>query len=309
MEENNKDFYQTGSTSQDDQTAGILNDTDTTVQQDISAQQNVNAEQNTAEQQNANAQYEQRPSQLYGRTAYQQQNAQNQPNGNAYGYQNNNPYGSQNIYQNNNPYGNQNGYQNNNPYGNQNGYQNNPYGNQNGYQNNNQNYYNNPNGSFNRAYGNPNGKVSNVFCYILLVIMPLANIVSILMYNMVFNLMEGLSYADFETEYMQKVMQLSGEPAYLLLAMLTYALGIGYIVFVILDIVKIHKQQYKITGLILFAIFLKPGYYIWRAHVLGEKKTIPVIYTIGYCSLVLGQVIFFIVRVMTISMEMVEAMY
>lgn len=271
MEENNKEIYQTGSSepAADQQTG-----TDT------------------------NTQYEQRPSQLYGRTAYQQQN---QSNSNAYDCQNNSQYVNQNNYQNNNQYGNQNGYQNNNQYGNQNGYQNNnQYGNQNGYQNN--NWYANQSMP-------SHGKISNVFCYILLVIMPLANVISILMYNMVFKLMEGLSYADFETEYMQKIFELSGEPSYLILSLLTYGLGIGYIVFVILDIIKIHKQHYKITGLILFAIFLKPGYYIWRAHILGEKKTIPVIYTIGYSSLVLGQAVFFIVRVMSISMKMVEGMY
>ena len=244
-----------------------------------SAQQNDAAQQGSTTQQN-NGQYEQRPSQLYGRTAYQQQNAQNQVN-----------------TQNANPYGNPNGYQNNynNQYGNPNGYQNN-YNNQYNYQN---NYQKQP----------VHGKVSDIFCYFLLVIMPLSNVVSIVLYNMVFKLMEGLSYEAFYDEYMEKILELSTQPMYLTLSLLTYGLGIGFIVFAILDIVKVYRQNYKITGLILFAIFLKPGYFLWRAHVLGRKKTLPVLYTIGYCALILGQWIFFLVKVMNVSMAMVEGMY
>ena len=52
------------------------------------------------------------------------------------------------------------------------------------------------------------------------------------------------------------------------------------------------KQHYKITGLILFAIFLNPGYYIWRAHILHRKKTVPVIYTVLYSLLVLGSMVY-----------------
>lgn len=313
MEENNKDVYQPDNNSnpQDGLQTDVVNTT--AQQQNQAAQQGNDEQQSRTAQQSENTQYEQRPSQLYGRTAYQQRNqanAQNNnqygnPNGNPNGYQNNNQYGNPNGYQSNNQYGNPNGYQNNNQYGNPNGYQNNnPYGNANGYQNNYQ---------YNNAYNSQNqpvhGKVSNVFCYILLVIMPLSNIISMMMYNMVFGLMEGLSYEELYTEYVERVMELATAPGYMTLSMLTYALSIGFIVFVILDIVKVHKQNYKITGLILFAIFLKPGYYLWRAHVLGEKKTIPVLYTIGHSVLILTQIVMMVAKVMSISMTMVEGMY
>ena len=322
MEENN---YQTGNdtNAQDGMQSGAENMGTDAVNnsakqasepvQSESPQQGSTAAEGTA-QQNSET-YEQRPSQLYGRTAYQQQNQANAQNNNPY----NNQYGSQNGYNNqyNNQYGNQNGYSNqyNNQYGNQNGYNNqynNQYGSQNGYNNQYNNPYGNQNGYHNQ-YGYQNkpmhGKVSDIFCYFLLVIMPLANVISIVLYNMVFKLMEGLSYEAFESEYTAKVMELSTQPAYLAVSMLTYVVAIGYIVFVILDIVKIHKENYKITGLILFAIFLKPGYFLWRAHVLGRKKTVPVLYTIGYCALILGQWIFFVVKIMNISMAMVEGMY
>lgn len=292
MEENNKDVYQPDNNSNPQD--GLQTDAVNTAaqQQNQTAQQGNDEQQSRTAQQSENTQYEQRPSQLYGRTAYQQQNQANA--------QNNSQYGNPNGYQNNNQYGNPNGYQSNNQYGNPNGYQNNQYGNPNGYQ-------------YNHAYGYQNqpvhGKVSNVFCYILLVIMPLSNIISMMMYNMVFGLMEGLSYEELYTEYVERVMELATAPGYMTLSMLTYALSIGFIVFVILDIVKVHKQNYKITGLILFAIFLKPGYYLWRAHVLGEKKTIPVLYTIGHSVLILTQIVMMVAKVMSISMTMVEGMY
>lgn len=290
MEENN---YQSGNdtNAQDGMQSGAENMRTDAV--------NNSAQQTNTTQQNSET-YEQRPSQLYGRTAYQQQNQANA--------QNNNPYGNQNGYNNqyNNPYGNQNGYNNqyNNPYGNQNGYNNNynnQYNNQNGYRNNYQ--YNNPN----RAM---HGNVSDIFCYVLLVLMPLANIISIITYDMTIKVLQGISFTEsFYDEYMNGIVELSSQPAYMALAMISNVISIGYIVFVILDIVKIHKENYKITGLILFAIFLKPGYFLWRAHVLGRKKTGPVIYTIAYCVLILGQLIFYFARALSISMPMVESMY
>ena len=318
MEENN---YQSGNdtNAQDGMQSGAENMRTDAV--------NNSAQQTNTTQQNSET-YEQRPSQLYGRTAYQQQNQANAQNNNPYGNQNgynnqyNNPYGNQNGYnnQNSNPYGSQNGYNNqyNNPYGNQNGYNNqynNPYGNQNGYNNNYNNQYNNQNGYRNNyQYNNPNramhGNVSDIFCYVLLVLMPLANIISIITYDMTIKVLQGISFTEsFYDEYMNGIVELSSQPAYMALAMISNVISIGYIVFVILDIVKIHKENYKITGLILFAIFLKPGYFLWRAHVLGRKKTGPVIYTIAYCVLILGQLIFYFARALSISMPMVESMY
>lgn len=54
------------------------------------------------------------------------------------------------------------------------------------------------------------------------------------------------------------------------------------VVFFVLDIMAIYKAGKKIIGAILFAIFLRPAYFIWRAHLLGQKKVIPIIYTTCY---------------------------
>ena len=74
-------------------------------------------------------------------------------------------------------------------------------------------------------------------------------------------------------------------PAVSVLSVFNYVFWILYIVFLILDIVQINKAQYKITGLVLFGIFLKQGYYVWRAHVLREKMTFPIVYTVCFVLL------------------------
>ena len=87
-------------------------------------------------------------------------------------------------------------------------------------------------------------------------------------------------------------------------SVIAFALSIAMIVFLVLDIVKINKAGYKITGLILFAIFLRPGYYIWRAYILGRKKTFPIIYTVIYSLLVAGSVIYSVVGIFRMVFDM-----
>lgn len=259
-----------------------------------SGQQNQKSNPYGGQQPNDNP-YEQQPSRLYGRTAYQNQQAANQnysgQNQNQY-----NPYGGQNQY---NSYGSGNQGQYQNPYG----APNQPYGNQNGYQNNYQNNYQN-------FYQNQpvHGKVSDIFCNVLLVVMPLAAFVSMLATNMVFKIMDGMSYDDFYSSYYSEVMRLAETPGYTMLSLLSNLLTILYIVFVVIDIVKIHKENYKITGLILFAIFLRPGYYIWRAHILGRDKKLPIIYTVAFSVLLLGEFIWIFARMYQIILNMLSTM-
>ncbi len=155
--------------------------------------------------------------------------------------------------------------------------------------------YGQPNPQMNGQYGQPNpnpypyaygpggpgmapARINNVFCYILLAVMPLHKIVAMLS-----------SYITFKSMDLNSVMagdvSSTVSPVISVLSILSYAFWIIYIVFIILDIVQINKGGYKITGLVLFAIFLKQGYYAWRAHVLGEKMTVPVIYTVFFSIL------------------------
>ena len=133
------------------------------------------------------------------------------------------------------------------------------------------------------AYG-PGGpgmapaRINNVFCYILLAVMPLHKIITML-----------TNYITFKSMDLNSIMagdvSSTVSPVISVLSILNYVFWILYIVFIILDIVQINKGGYKITGLVLFAIFLKQGYYAWRAHVMGEKMTVPVVYTVFFAIL------------------------
>lgn len=123
--------------------------------------------------------------------------------------------------------------------------------------------------------------VNNIFCYILLVIMPLRIILAFPTLRTVFSY--RLGYGSGLSDYMALM---SSRP-YSILSSLGSLLSIAFIVIVILDIINVYKAGYKITGLILFAIFLNPGYYIWRAYVLRQNKTAPIIYTVAYSMLML----------------------
>ncbi len=186
-------------------------------------------------------------------------------------------YGEESANQSN--YGNQPNYGGQPNYGNQPNYGGQPnYGNQ-------PNYGGQPNYGEQRypyAYGAGGqmmpANVNNIFCYILLAVMPLHKIVIILS-----------NYFSFKSLDLNSVMagdvSSAVNPAVSVLSVFNYVFWILYIVFLILDIVQINKAQYKITGLVLFGIFLKQGYYVWRAHVLREKMTFPIVYTVCFVLL------------------------
>lgn len=210
--------------------------------------------------------YEQRPSQKYGRTAYQQQvNAQNQNTR----YEQ--PYNSNPYVQPNQQYG---GSQYNQPDGNGQ------------YQQYNQAYGNGQYQQYNQAYGNaqyqkPHGPVSNLYSYILMILVGLTIAINLFSYQMIFGIVGSVVSDDYIQMYSEIMALLENNPIYTVLGILSQFIMIATIVLFVLDIVKIYRENYKITGLILFAIFLRPAYFIWRAHVLGQKKVIPVIYTIA----------------------------
>ena len=76
----------------------------------------------------------------------------------------------------------------------------------------------------------------------------------------------------------------------------------------ILDIIKISNQKYKITGLVLFAIFLRPGYYIWRAHVLKRKMTFPIIYTIAYSGVTVAYFFYSFYKVFSLTFGIMQSL-
>ena len=161
-----------------------------------------------------------------------------------------------------------------------------------------------------QTYGNPqysqnnwtpqeqHGPVSDIFCYLLLIVMPLREIISMVATSSVFQAMTYDSIMD------GSYMNVMYNGSYVIFSLLNYALLAAFIIFVVIDIVKINKAGYKITGLILFAIFLRPGYYIWRAYILGRKKTFPIIYTVIYSLLVAGSVIYSVVGIFRMVFDM-----
>lgn len=247
-------------------------------------EENITADavqQTSAEAQtNTNSEYEQRPSQKYGRTAYQQQmqEQQRQYEGVRYEQSNqqygSNPYGQPNQQYGSNSYGQPNQQYGSNPYG----QPNQQYG-SNPYQQPNQQYGGN---QYQQPYWNQgatqpaHGTVKDIFCYIVLIATLLGTVTSYFSLKFEIDIINAMS----TTNMYSAIEDLTSSPGYSVLSACANILTLATIVFVVLDIIQIQKANYKITGLILFAIFLRPAYWIWRAHVLGQKKTVPIIYAI-----------------------------
>ena len=250
------------------------------------------------EKQAASQSYEQANpySQSYGQSS-QPYNQPNQPYGANQQYGTNNQAASQ-LYGASQQYN-----QPNQPYGAPTYRQ--PYGNAN------QNY-----GQMNQPYGAPvyqqpygNGFVSHapvkdIFCNILLVIRPIRAILSTIMALMIYS-----SMGSYEDIMSGKYFSTLTNGPYSILSMFSSLLMIAYIVFVVLDIVAVNKGNYKILGLIMFALFLDPAYYIWRAYVLKRKKTVPVIYTVGYVILLIACFVIMFSYLMNIWLDMAGTMY
>ena len=186
---------------------------------------------------------------------------------------------------------------------NQNAYQQPNYGNgQNAYQQpnygNGQNPYQQPN--YGNWQGNPypqeqHGPVSDVLCNILLVIFMAQIIINFVVFGATWNAMagEGIdAYLDGSVSLGSPVQMLS---------------MFSNLLFV-LDIVKISNQKYKITGLVLFAIFLRPGYYVWRAHVLKRKMTFPIIYTIVYSGVTVAYFFYSFYKVFSLTFGIMQSL-
>ena len=210
---------------------------------------------------------EQRPSTKYGRTAYQQQlqeeqaawnqavqessePAQNQPQQTGYQYWE----GSQNPYQ-------QNGERPYQQYQNQ-------Y---------NQPQFNQPQYQQYTPYEEAKPEVKEWIAYVLMGLVAALGVLSFI------GTMMGLgAYGNAESlEDMYTLLGMMIEtPGYEMLALITDLVRYATIAFLVLDIFQLHKAGKKIGGAIAFAIFLRPAYFIWRAHLLGNKKTLPIIFAV-----------------------------
>lgn len=146
------------------------------------------------------------------------------------------------------------------------------------------------------------GPVTNVFCYILLVLMPLRIVLSFFMTQEIFG---SMNYRNLEDgSYIFDMLQ----GGYMTMAAIGNLVFVAVLVMTIIDIVMVYRGNYKITGLILFALFLNPGYYLWRSHILGQKKTVPIVYTVAYVLLYLSYFVFAFVKIYQMIMEMMQVM-
>ena len=93
---------------------------------------------------------------------------------------------------------------------------------------------------------------------------------------------------------------MANSPAYSFYSVLSSALSFAILAISIVDIVLVHKKGYPCLGLVLFAIFFKPGYFIWRAHIVHQRKLIPVMFTVCYVLLYVLYFVWCVLFVMTL---------
>lgn len=127
-------------------------------------------------------------------------------------------------------------------------------------------------------YQEPKVEVKNLFAYILMVLVACSAIVNYVASMMTMDAFNQVQSVDINA-VLDVLMTSSG------FAILSYVGDMLFwvsVVFFVLDIMALYKAGKKIVGAILFAIFLRPAYFIWRAHLLGRKKVAAVIYTVSY---------------------------
>jgi len=127
-------------------------------------------------------------------------------------------------------------------------------------------------------YEEPKVQVKNTFAYILMVLVALSAIV-----NCVVSMMTMDVFVQLETiDVMEVVDALMESDMFAMLSSVGDLIFWPTIAFFVLDIITLSKANHKVVGAVLFAIFLRPAYFIWRAHLLGQKKLGSILYTVGY---------------------------
>ena len=127
-------------------------------------------------------------------------------------------------------------------------------------------------------YQEEKAEVKNLYAYILMALVACSAIV-----NYVVSMMTMEAFNQLQTVDINAVLDLLVTSTGF--TMLSYVGDMFFwvsVVFFVLDIMALHKAGKKIRGAIFFAIFLRPAYFIWRAHLLGRKKVAPIIYTVCY---------------------------
>ena len=147
-------------------------------------------------------------------------------------------------------------------------------------QNNYQPYQNTDNQSPYNAYSiyeEPKPVIKEIYAYITMVLVVLSTIVSFII-NVIAS--EAYSMGNTLEEVIDATLAITQEPQVIMLSTVSDILFWLMIAFIALDIMQLHKAGKKIGGAIAFAVLLRPAYFIWRAHLLGNKKVVPIIYAV-----------------------------
>ena len=148
------------------------------------------------------------------------------------------------------------------------------------------------------SYEEPRPAVRKTYAAILMVLVAISGIIAFIS-----NIMAAEAYAMGNTleEVMDAILVIASQPEYRVLTTISDTLFFAMVAFFIMDISQIRKAGKKTKGAILFAVFLRPAYFVWRAHLLGEKKIIPIIYAIIFYLVTFAEIYI----VMQGAMEMV----
>lgn len=137
--------------------------------------------------------------------------------------------------------------------------------------------------------------VSNIFYYILMALTAVSAILTLsATISMIRAAVDGSLFSSLTTgqEYASLYAVLmdafTNSPTFSMYPMLNYILRTAILVVSILDIVQVRRNRYPILGLILFTIFFKPGYFLWRAHAVKQKMLLPAMFTAFYILLYVG---------------------
>ena len=128
------------------------------------------------------------------------------------------------------------------------------------------------------AYQEQKAEVKNLFAYILMILIAGSAIV-----NYMASMMTMEAFNQVQSMDINAVLDiLIASTGFTMLSYIGDMFFWVSVVFFVLDIMALYKAGKKIVGAILFAILLRPAYFIWRAHLLGQKKVVPIIYTVCY---------------------------
>lgn len=150
----------------------------------------------------------------------------------------------------------------------------------------NQAQYNQPQYHAYTPYQGAVPEIKKVFSNAAMILVVICQVISCIA-----NIMASEAYAMGNTieEVMDALIVISAQPVYAVLITINDIAFWALVAVLVLDIMQLRKAGKKTKGAIAFAIFLRPAYFIWRAHLLGEKKTLPIIYAIAMYAISIVQ--------------------